>query len=189
MRKFVLIAATVLASTAAHAGDLRSLSTNSTSMTTTMPSDKPVPPAPEPRAADSLRASYNDPPAAARTDTPRYAPPPAATTAQTDAPAPPAPDAPRYNTRPAPVETTAPAPATTATTPPATTTPTARDTTGDDRYRPRSRMRYASHTPYSRSHAYAPRYAAYGWRAHRHARWAGYKYRIIAQLHRYGVYW
>jgi hypothetical protein len=188
MRKFVSIAAIILASTAAHAGDQRSLSTNSTSMTTTVPA-----PAPEPRAADSLRASYNDPPPAAapRTDTPRYAPPPAATTAQTDQPAPPAvPDAPRYNARPAPVESPAPAPATTASTPPATTTPsTVQDTPRNAPYRVRSRAHYASGAPYSRSHAYAPRYAAYGWRAHRHARWAGYKYRIIAQLHRYGIYW
>jgi hypothetical protein len=189
MRKFVLIAATILASTAAHAGDLRSLSTNSTLTTV---SDKPVS-APEPRAADSLRASYNEAPATttSRNDTPRYAPPPAATTAQTE-PAPAAPDAPRYNARPAPVETTPPAPATTATTPTTTTTPSAarQDTSGTEPYRPRSRPRYASNEPYSRS--YAPRHGSYGYgwpRAHRYGHWAAYRYRVVAQLHRYGIYW
>jgi hypothetical protein len=175
MRTLILIAAMVLTSATAQAGDSRGLSTSS------LPIDKPVTAA-EPRAADTLRVNNETPAIAApRNDTPRYAAP-AATTAQSEPTPPSPPDTPRYSTRPAPVETT-PAPATTA-----TTTPAARqDKPATEPYRVRARTHYASAEPASRS--FAPHHASYGWRGYRHGRWTAYRYRIIAQLHRYGIYW
>lgn len=162
MRTSILIASLILASTAAQAGDSRSLSTNSIGLTTAMPGDKPAP------AAEALRVSDTPAQPATRTDTPRYAPPPAAATAQSEPTPPSPPDAPRYTTRPAPVEATSPAPA-------------ERDTPRDEpSYRP-SRARY-HHVSADQRRAAMDRPHGY-----RHVRWtAG---RIIAQLHRYGIYW
>jgi len=174
LRTLILSATMVMASATVQAGDLRSLSTG---LATDVPAERPAP------APSAMRAN-NDTPAP---EAPRYAPPPP------PPPAPPAPtttqnepsrntsDTPRYNTRPAPVE-----PATTATTPPATTTPSIayRDTPrSEPSYHPSpSRMRYrpAAHMN--------QRYAAIRWpRPHVPHRWS--KGRIIAALHRYGIYW
>jgi hypothetical protein len=165
MRTFILIAALALvsASAQAQAGDSRSLSTG---LTTTMPNDKPTTPR-EPRADESLRA-YNDTPSTNTprqlTETPRNETPRAET------------DTPRYNVRPPAVDTP---PATT--TPATTTTPTAHD--------PQPSSDTPSHQ--RRRHAYAdrddqePRHRmSHGYRG---TRWT--TGRIIAELHRYGIYW
>lgn len=170
MRQYALIAAAaiVLASATAHAGDSRSLTT---SMTTDMPNG-PAAPVQPPQADSSLRA-YPD---TASADTPRYRLPPSET--------------PRYgtpssNSRPAVVDntpqTTQP-PQTTETPPAAATPPVA--STSPVAATPSTNVDEPQHTTTHRApavHAHADR------SHHRGGRWtAG---RIIAELHRYGVYW
>ncbi len=166
MRTVILITAMVLASATAQASDLRSLSTG---LATDTQADRPAP------APSAMRAEN---PSAA--DTPRYAPPPAATATQNE-PSRNTSDTPRYNTRPAPVE---PAPTTTATTPPQSRQSIAdRDTPrSEPSYHPSpSRMRY-------RPVHVTQRYGAIRWpRPHLPHRWS--TGRIIAALHRYGIYW
>ena len=89
-------------------------------------------------------------------------------------------DTPRYTARPDN------APPTTASTAPSTVTPsTAR------RYDDRGYYDDAGYHPFPRRHAYADRYAerphGYTDRPHHRARWNAR--RIIAELHRYGIYW
>jgi hypothetical protein len=168
MRTLILITAMVLASATAQAGDSRGLSTG---MITDTPAERPAPPAPSAVRAENAPA----------TDAPRYAPPPASTTTTPSDPQRNVSDTPRYNTRPAPVD---PAPATTATTPPATPSTAYRDTPrSEPSYHPSpSRMRYrpAAHMN--------QRYAAIRWpRPHVPHRWS--TRRVIAALHRYGIYW
>jgi hypothetical protein len=97
MRILVLIAAVVLASASAQAGESRSLSAYPDSNdTTAMAGSQPV-------ASKSLRAD-NDTTATQPTETPRYSPPPADTTS--NQPSPPAAETPHYAARPAPVDNT-----------------------------------------------------------------------------------
>ena len=170
LRTLILSATMVMASATVQAGDLRSLSTG---LATDTPAERPAP------APSAMRAN-NDTPA---TEAPRYAPPPpppppAATTTQNE-PSRNTSDTPRYTTRPA-VE-----PATTATTPPATTTPSTAD-----RYTPRSEPSYhpsPSRMRYRPAHM-NQRYASIRWpRPHLPHRWS--TGRVIAALHRYGIYW
>jgi hypothetical protein len=172
MRKFVLVAAMVvapivLASAGAQASDSRSLST------TSIVSEPAISTPPKPgtlRAetdATVTPAAIPAPPPPPAAETPRYAPPPAETPKAIEAPKPvdatrntePSAAPPRYNARPAAVDTT----------PPATATPYWQRPRQAN-YR-RSQMRQASFgRPYYRVH-----------------RWnTG---RIIAALHRYGIYW
>jgi hypothetical protein len=182
MRKLILITAIMLASATAQAGDQRSLSTG---LTTSLPTDKPATAKPataaDPKADNSLRA-YNDTPATGTpqpSERPRYISP--ATTAQTDTPAPaPAPAAtppetPRYNPRPAAVESTPPATPSTTQREPTTTEPTYR----------RSRGGYGrvEHARIDRSRPQYQQMARHHHRPRLSAR------RIIAALHRYGIYW
>jgi hypothetical protein len=162
MRAYALIAAAaiVLASATAHAGDSRSLST---SMTTDLPNTPAAPV--QPQADNSLRA-YPD---TASADTPRYRLPPSDAPQQNVTP--------HYAQRPTVVDNTpqttqtTPPPQTTETTPPAVTTPS----TNVDR-------------PEQDTMHRAPAVHAHAQRSHRRGgQWtAG---RIIAELHRYGVYW
>jgi hypothetical protein len=150
MRKLVLIAAVVLASASAQAGESRSLSAYSANNDTTATVGS------QPVVHKSLRAD-NDTPATPPVETPRYSPPPADATRN---PAPEPAEAPRYTARPAPVDNTPPA---------KTTTTTTQTPSGDDS----SRDAHGRHARADRSHG--------------HGRWtAG---RIIATLHRYGIYW
>ncbi len=113
----------------------------------------------QPVAGKSLRAD-NDTPAAPAAETPRYSPPPGDATSN---PAPAA-ETPRYTARPAPVDNAPRAKETT------TTPSTASHTPGED-YSPReSRGRHSMRAE----------------RSHHHRLTAG---RIIAALHRYGIYW
>jgi hypothetical protein len=163
MRKLVLIAAMVMASASAYAGDSRSLST---SMTTEMPSGQPAAPV-QPQADNSLRA-YPD---TASAETPRYRLPPSDASQQSTPHG--------YAQRPAVVDNTPQTaqppqaiqpPQTTESTPPAAT-----PSTNVDRAEQTTTHRAPT------AHAHADRSHRYG------GRWtAG---RIIAELHRYGVYW
>jgi hypothetical protein len=115
----------------------------------------------QPAASKSLRAD-NDAPAAQPAETPRYSPPPADTTSN-----PPLAETPHYTARPAPVDN-APRSTTAATAPAPAPAPT--------------------HTP---SDDYSPRevhgrHMMRAERGHHHRLTAG---RIIAALHRYGIYW
>ena len=131
----------------------------STGLTTTMPDEQPAR-TQEPRAADALRA-YNDTPSS--TDTPRQL----TVTPRPDT------ETPRYTTRPEAVDSKPPATTTPSTTSPSTTTPsTAQPTTTDTTSRP-GRSRHA--------HADRPHHRGAG------TRWT--TGRIIAELHRYGIYW
>jgi hypothetical protein len=150
MRKLFLIAAMVLASASAQAGDSRSLSTN---MTTEMPNGQPAAPV-QPQADSSLRA-YPD---TASADTPRYRLPPSDAPQQNSAPQ-------HYAPRPAVVDNTP------QTTPPATAAPS---TNVDQPEQTTTRRAPAAHARADRPH-------------HRGGPWtAGH---IIAELHRYGIYW
>ena len=171
MHRFVLVAATgvaaiVLASASAQAADSRSLSTTSSE-----PTISNLPKSGTLRAETDITATpaaIPAPPPAPSPDTPRYAPPPAEPKA-IEAPKPvdttrntePVTTAPppRYSTRPAAVETTPPPAATPYRQPPRQTN-----------YR-RSQMRQAS---YGRPH-----YRGHRWNTGR----------IVAALHRYGIYW
>ena len=93
MRILILIAAVVLTSASAQAGDSRSLSTTPVSDTTSTVASQPA-------ANKSLRAD-NDAPAAQPAETPRYSPPPGEATSP-----PPAAETPHYTTRPAAIGTT-----------------------------------------------------------------------------------
>lgn len=163
MRTYALIAAAaiVLGSATAYAGDSRSLST---SMTTDLPNAQPAAPV-QPQADSALRA-YPD---TASADTPRYRLPPSDTPQQDSTP--------RNNIqRPAVVDNT---PQTTPTTPPQTTetTPPAVTTPSTNVDRPEQNTMHR-----------APAVHAHAQRSHRRGgQWtAG---RIIAELHRYGIYW
>ena len=114
----------------------------------------------QPVAGKSLRAD-NDTPAAPAAETPRYSPPPGDTTSTP----PPAAETPHYTARPAPVDNA----------PRATTPSTASHTPSED-YSPR--RDYSSHG--GRAHMMRAE------RSHHHRLTAG---RIIAALHRYGIYW
>jgi hypothetical protein len=152
MRKFILIAAMVLASAAAaQAGESRSLSRLN-------PAD-PAATSTEPRANDVLRADNVTNTTPATDETPRYAPPPAETQAPADTTRNTT-ETPHYSTRPTPVRATPPATTTTDTPP-----------SNEPTYHRSGRNRQAQmyHRP------------------HHHGRiTAG---RIIAALHRYGIYW
>jgi hypothetical protein len=152
MRKFILIAAMVLASAAAQAGESRSLSRLN-------PADPPAATSTQPRANDVLRADNVTDTTPTTADTPRYAPPPAETQAPADTTRNTT-DTPHYSTRPAPVQATPPA-TTTADTPPST----------EPTYHRSGRNRQAQ------MHQRRPHHARLT---------AG---RIIAALHRYGIYW
>lgn len=94
MRTLVLIAAVVLTSASAQAGDSRSLSAYPANDTTSaVPS--------QPAASKSIRAD-NDTPAVQPAETPRYSPPPGETTSNP----PPVAETPHYTTRPTPVDNT-----------------------------------------------------------------------------------
>src|SRR5581483_5293573 len=159
-----LIAAMVFASAAAaQAGNSRSLITNCTPSATTPTSlTAPMPNADQPATAQEPRS-----PDALRayndtptTDAPR----------QNDAPRA---DAPRYNVRPAPVETSRAA----TTTPPSQDAPAA--ATNDQPPRQTATARP--------SRDYREAHAKRGYARHQRGRLtAG---RIIATLHRYGIYW
>lgn len=97
MRILVLIAAVVLASAGAQAGESRSLSAYPVSNdTTTTAGSQPV-------ASKSLRAD-NDTTTTQPVETPRYSPPPADTAS--NPPSSPAAETPHYAARPAPVDNT-----------------------------------------------------------------------------------
>jgi hypothetical protein len=159
MRTFVLIAAVVLTSASAQAGESRSLSTYPVSDTTSATPSQPV-------ASKSLRAE-NDAPAAQPAETPRYSPPPGDTTSNP----PPAAETPHYTTRPAAVDNA----------PRAVTPSTASHTPSND-YSPRgdtpSRSDYSSRGGRGRMMRAE--------RSHHHRLSVG---RVIAALHRYGIYW
>jgi hypothetical protein len=147
MRRFALIAAMVLASATAQAGESRSLSVptgnDQTATVHTQPATSDV------RAENT---TTSDQPA----EQPRYIAP-AADTDTTPSNQPSA-ETPRYTARPAVIDNK----------PPATTT-TTRTPSDDTTYRP-SRTRHArAERPHGRGH------------------WS--TGRIIATLHRYGVYW
>lgn len=179
MRKMILIAAMVLTSAAAQAGESRSLSATATTLA---PSDPPA------AAVSQQLHAQNDTPVATTpkpTETPRYTPPPA----ETQVPANPArnvSDAPHYTARPAAVDATTP---TTASTAPSTATPS--NAQPERRYDDRGHYNDAGYHPSPRRHAYADRYTerrhAYADRPHHRSRWNAR--RIIAALHRYGIYW
>jgi len=154
MRKLVLIAAVVLTSASAQAGESRSLSAYPVNDTTSATSSQPV-------ANKSLRAE-NDAPAAQPAETPRYSPPPGEATPN---PPPPAAETPHYSARPAPVDNA----------PRATTPTTATHTPSDDG----SRGGYPPREGRGRHMMRAER-------AHHHRLTVG---RVIAALHRYGIYW
>jgi hypothetical protein len=149
MRKFVLIAAMVMASASAKAGDSRSLSTG------TIVNDQPATISAQPANTSALRAENTTTTTTTTTDqpaeTPRYIAPAADTTTGTQAPA----ETPRYTARPAPVESRSPS----------TTTQAPSDETAS-----RGGRRHARSD-----------------RPRMHGRWT--TGRIIATLHRYGVYW
>ena len=154
MRTLVLIAAVILTSASAQAGDSRSLSTYPVNDTTSTVASKPA-------AGKSLRAE-NDTPAAQPAETPRYAPP-----ADAAPNPPPAEETPHYTARPAPVGN---APRATKAVTTATETPS-RDDTARGEYSSRggrSRMMRAEHA------------------RHHHRLSIG---RVVAALHRYGIYW
>jgi len=166
MRNFILIAAMVLASAGvAQAGESRSLITSSTPGTATPVSIATTMPnvdqvsVPQQPAAPPVLRADNDTPSA---DMQR----------QNDTPRT---DAPRYNVRPAPVET----PRATTTTPPAN-----QDTPAATNNEPPPRQTITARP--SRDHR------------EYHANTRGYSHqqrgrlnagRIIAALHRYGIYW
>lgn len=102
MRTLILIAAVVLASASAQAGESRSLSADPISDVTTAGSP--------PAASTSLRAD-NDA-AMQPAETPRYSPPPGEATSN-----PPPAETPHYTARPAPVDNARPTRATAAQTP------------------------------------------------------------------------
>jgi len=93
MRKFVLMAAVLLASASAQAGESRSLSSYPVDDTTSAVPSQPV-------ANQSLRAD-NDTATTQPVETPRYSPPPGEATSNP----PPATETPHYTVRPAPVGT------------------------------------------------------------------------------------
>jgi hypothetical protein len=147
MRKVILIAAMVLASASAQAGESRSLSTGLTA------NDPPAATNSAPRTNNALRAENTPsteaplPPDAPRYSAPAETPPPVEPTRNTS-------DTPRYTARPAAVDAT---PSTTHRPP------------GEASYHP-SRAHYArAERPHYRPHLTAGR--------------------IIAALHRYGIYW
>jgi hypothetical protein len=181
MRKFILIAAMVTASVAAaQAGDSRSLiitapitpaaatttpaNTTPASLTTVGPNADQPARRPEPVSPDALRAN-NDAPT---TDVPRQNDTPRQSDAQKPSDTPRQNDTPRYNVRPAPIEQ----PAQTSS-PSANQDPPPVVARGDDQpprqATPRTGREY------------------HGRPRHQQARLtAG---RIIAAMHRYGIYW
>jgi len=148
MRTLVLIAAVVLASASAQAGESRSLSAYPVSNDTTATVGG------QPVASKSLRADNDI--ATQPVETPRYSPPPADTTRN---PTPEPVEAPHYTARPAPVDNTPPAKTTTTTTQTPSSSTSPREVHG--------------------RHMRAER--------PRHGHWSAG--RIIATLHRYGIYW
>jgi hypothetical protein len=150
MRTLVLIAAVVLTSASAQAGESRSLSAYPVSDTTSTV---------QPAASKSLRAD-NDTPATPAAETPRYSPPPGEATSNS----PPA-ETPHYTTRPAAVGTTPRAAA-------ATQAPSA-DEQARGGYSPREGR--GRHMRDMRAE-----------RGHHHRLTLG---RVIAALHRHGIYW
>jgi hypothetical protein len=180
MRKIILVAAMALTSAAAQAGETRNLSSAAA------PSD-----APAAIQTKQLQAQSDAPvaPPAKPADTPRYSPP-----SETQTPADPArniSDAPRYTTRPAPVDS---APSTAA-----SSAPTPSTAHPERRYDDRGYYDDAGYHPFPRRHTDADRYAdrradryaerphGYTNRPYHRARWSAR--RIIAELHRYGIYW
>jgi hypothetical protein len=164
MRQFVLIAAMVITSAAAaQAGESRSLSNLNSS-------DPPATTSTLPRSNDALRADNTTAPATA--ETPRYAPPPGETQQPADAPRSVS-DTPRYAPRPTAVETTRPA----------ATTTTAALPSDERTYRPSSHERSYRHAPRYRQ---AQMYPQIRLRPYRGRLTPG---RIVAALHRYGIYW
>ena len=161
MRKIILIAAMALTSAAAQAGEPRSLSTAAA------PSD-----APAAIQTKQLQAQYDAPvaPPAKPADTPRYSLPPSETQTPAD-PARNVSDAPRYTVRPA-VDNA-----------PLTAQP-------ERRYDDRGYYDDAGYHPFPRRHTDADRDAerphGYTDRPHHRALWTAR--RIIAELHRYGIY-
>jgi hypothetical protein len=177
MRRFVLIAAMMLASASAQAGDSRGLSTGSV---TAAPSDPPAAVNTQQLRAQNDTAVVPPKPA----ETPRYTPPPAEaqpaqTTPPADATRSPS-EAPRYTARPAPVDNAPPATASTA---PSTTTPSTAQP--GRRYDDKGYYDDAGYHPSRSRHAHNDRYDDRP-RHHRTRLSAG---RIIAALHRYGIYW
>jgi hypothetical protein len=148
MRRFILIAAMVLASASAQAGETRSLTTGDS--LTTVGANTGQSSAQEPKATNSVRADNDAPTTSApqAVDTPRA----------NDAPA--APETPRYTTRPAAVGATTLK----------TTTTTTTQRPYDDTMQPTGHVRHARAD----------------W-PHGYGRWT--TRRVIAMLHRYGVYW
>ena len=148
MRRFALIAAMVLASASAQAGDSRSLSTG------TNVTDQPATISAQPANTSAVRAENTTTTTTTATDqpaeTPRYIAPPADTTS-TEAPV----ETRRYTARPAAVENR---------------TPSATTQAPSDETASRSGRRHARSD-----------------RPRMHGRWT--TGRIIATLHRYGVYW
>ena len=118
-------------------------------------------------------------------DTPRYSLPPSETQTPAD-PARNVSDAPRYTARPAPVDN---APPTTGSTAPSTVTPSTAQP--ERRYDDRGYYDDAGYHPFPRRHTDADHYAerphGYTDRPYHRARWNAR--RIIAELHRYGIYW
>jgi hypothetical protein len=176
MRKIILIAAMALTSAIAQAGETRSLSTAAA------PSDAPA------TIQTKQLQAQNDAPVATPAkpaDTPRYSLPPSETQTPAD-PARNVSDAPRYTARPAPVDN---APPTTASTAPSTVTPSTAPP--ERRYDDRGYYDDAGYHPFPRRHTHADRYAerphGYTDRPYHRARWNAR--RIIAELHRYGIYW
>jgi hypothetical protein len=178
MRQYALIAAAtmVLTSASAYAGDSRSLTT---SMTTDMPNG-PAAPVQPPQADSSLRA-YPD---TASADTPRYRLPPSETPrygTPSSNPRPAVVDNTPQATQPPQVTQTTPPPAATppaAATPPVASTPPVAATPSANVDEPQPTTTHRAQVV----HAHADR-------PHRRdgGHWtAG---RIIAELHRYGVYW
>ena len=155
MRTLLLIAAVVLTSASAQAGESRSLSSYPASDATSAVPSQPV-------ANKSLRAD-NDAPAAQPAETPRYSPPPGEATS--NPPPPPPAETPHYTARPAAVDNT----------PPATRATTASRTPSSD-YSPRSD--YSSRGSRGRMMRAE--------RSRHHRLTLG---RVVAALHRYGIYW
>ncbi len=154
MRNLILVAAVLLASASAQAGESRSLSSYPVNDTTSAVPSQPV-------ANQSLRAD-NDTTATQPVETPRYSPPPGAATSNP----PPAAETPHDTARPAPVGTA----------PRATRATTAAQTPSSD-YSPRGNTSARGAHGRTMMRAERPHYQRLT---------AG---RIIAALHRYGIYW
>jgi hypothetical protein len=172
MRKIILVAAMALTSAAAQAGETRNLSSASA------PSDAPA------TIQTKQLQGRNDAPVATPAkpvNTPRYSLPPSETQTAAD-PARNVSDGLRYTARPAPVDN---APPTTASTAPSTVTPSTAQP--ERRYDDRGYYDDAGYHPFPRRHVYAKRPHGYTDRPYHRAQWNAR--RIIAELHRYGIYW